>query len=58
MAEKSTAWTPAISLINGLKVALDMMRAEGWPALYARLTRLGLKLEELMDASRHDEEVK
>ena len=40
VAEKSTAWTPAISLINGLKVALDMMRAEGWSALFARHDRL------------------
>jgi hypothetical protein len=30
VAEKSTAWTPAISLIQGLRVALAMMRAEGW----------------------------
>ena len=40
VAEKSTAWTPAISLINGLKTALDMMRAEGWPAIHARHDRL------------------
>jgi len=39
VAEKSTAWTPAISLINGLEVALDMMRAEGWDNLYARHDR-------------------
>jgi aspartate aminotransferase-like enzyme len=39
VAEKSTAWTPAISLINGLDVALDMMRAEGWDNLYARHDR-------------------
>jgi aspartate aminotransferase-like enzyme len=40
VAEKSTAWTPAISLIYGLDVALEMMRAEGWDALYARHDRL------------------
>jgi aspartate aminotransferase-like enzyme len=40
VAEKSTAWTPAISLINGLDAALDMMRAEGWPAVFARHERL------------------
>lgn len=40
VAEKSTAWTPAISLIQGLRVALQMMRTEGWPALYARHDRL------------------
>ncbi len=40
VAERSTAWTPAISLVQGLRVALGMMRAEGWPALYARHDRL------------------
>jgi aspartate aminotransferase-like enzyme len=40
VAEKSTAWTPAISLINGLEAALDMMRAEGWPNVFARHDRL------------------
>ena len=40
VAEKSTAWTPAISLIQGLRVALQMMRAEGWPAVHARHDRL------------------
>ena len=40
VAEKSTAWTPAISLINGLRVALEMMRAEGWANVHARHDRL------------------
>jgi len=40
VAEKSTAWTPAISLVNGLKTALDMMRAEGWEQIHARHDRL------------------
>jgi aspartate aminotransferase-like enzyme len=40
VAEKSTAWTPAISLINGLRVALGMMRAEGWANVHARHDRL------------------
>ena len=40
VAEKSTAWTPAISLINGLEVALDMMKAEGWANVHARHDRL------------------
>jgi len=32
---------------------------EEWPALYARLTRLGLTLKQLMDETRsHDEEAK
>ena len=40
VAEKSTAWTPAISLVQGLRVALAMMRAEGWDAIHARHDRL------------------
>ena len=40
VAEKSTAWTPAISLIQGLKVALGMMKAEGWANVHARHDRL------------------
>jgi aspartate aminotransferase-like enzyme len=40
VAEKSTAWTPAISLIQGLRVALDLMRTEGWANVYARQARL------------------
>jgi aspartate aminotransferase-like enzyme len=40
VAERSTAWTPAISLIQGLRVALRMLRAEGWANVYARHARL------------------
>jgi aspartate aminotransferase-like enzyme len=40
VAEKSTAWTPAISLIYGLRAALGMMRAEGWANVHARHDRL------------------
>ena len=40
VAERSTAWTPAISLIQGLRVALGMMRAEGWANVHARHDRL------------------
>jgi len=40
VAERSTAWTPAISLIQGLRVALAMMRNEGLPNVYARHDRL------------------
>ncbi len=40
VAERSTAWTPAISLIQGLRVALRMMRSEGWANVYARHARL------------------
>jgi len=40
VAERSTAWTPAISLVQGLRAALDMMRREGLPNVYARHDRL------------------
>jgi len=40
VAERSTAWTPAIALIQGLRVALKMMRAEGWANVHARHDRL------------------
>jgi aspartate aminotransferase-like enzyme len=40
VAERSTAWTPAISLINGLEAALDLMQAEGWENVHARHDRL------------------
>lgn len=39
-AKHQTAWTPAISLIAGLKVALDLLQAEGLPAIFARHERL------------------
>jgi aspartate aminotransferase-like enzyme len=40
VAERSTAWTPAISLIQGLRVALAMMRDEGWANVHTRHDRL------------------
>jgi aspartate aminotransferase-like enzyme len=40
VAERSTAWTPAISLVQGLRVALGLLRAEGWAAVHARHDRL------------------
>lgn len=39
-AEHQTAWTPAVSLVAGLKVALDLMQAEGLQAIFARHERL------------------
>ena len=41
-----------------LKSERDRFLTDEWPQLYARLTRLGLTLKELMEAERHDEEVK
>ena len=40
VAERSTAWTPAISLVQGLRVALQLLRAEGWANVHARHDRL------------------
>ena len=40
VAERSTAWTPAISLIYGLRAALRLLFDEGLPEVYARHGRL------------------
>jgi aspartate aminotransferase-like enzyme len=40
VAERSTAWTPAGSLIQGLRVALGMLREEGLANVHARHDRL------------------
>ena len=50
VAEKSTAWTPAISLIQGLRVALAMLKAEGYPNVYARHDRLARATRAAADA--------
>lgn len=39
-AKHQTAWTPAVSLVAGLKVALELMQAEGLKAIFARHERL------------------
>jgi GntR family transcriptional regulator len=42
-----------------LKSERDRFLSDEWPSLYARLTRLGLSLQQLMEAGRqHDEEMK
>jgi GntR family transcriptional regulator len=42
-----------------MKSERERFLSDEWPSLYARLTRLGLSLQELMDADRHhDEEMK
>jgi len=42
-----------------MKSERDRFLREEWPPLYARLTRLGLTLQELMEETRHhDEEMK
>lgn len=40
LAKDTTAWTPAISLIIGLREALLMMKEEGWEQVFARQDRL------------------
>ncbi|MBT3351908.1 MAG: alanine--glyoxylate aminotransferase family protein [Nitrospinaceae bacterium] len=39
-AKNTTAWTPAISLVAGLKVAFDMMQKEGLENIFGRHARL------------------
>ncbi len=39
-AKNQAAWTPAISLVAGLKAALGLLQAEGLPAIFARHERL------------------
>lgn len=39
-AKNTTAYTPAISLVIGLREALDMMQEEGFPNVYARHAQL------------------
>ena len=41
-----------------MKSERDRFLSDEWPELYARLTRLGLSLKDLMEAERHDEEMK
>lgn len=40
LAQNTTAWTPAVSLMIGLKMALARMRAEGLEAMFARHEKL------------------
>lgn len=40
LAKDTTAWTPAISLVLGLREALLMMREEGWDHVFARHDRM------------------
>ena len=41
-----------------MKSERDRFLTDEWPQLSARLTRLGLSLKDLMEAERHDEEMK
>ena len=48
--ENSTAFTPAVSLICGLKVALEMMKEEGLDNIIARHTKLAKGLRAALKA--------
>jgi len=39
-AKHQSAWTPAVSLVAGLKAALGLLQAEGLPAIFSRHERL------------------
>jgi aspartate aminotransferase-like enzyme len=39
-AKNQAAWTPAVSLVAGLKASLGLLQAEGLPAIFARHERL------------------
>ena len=41
LAKGETPWTPAISVVVALGVALDMIEAEGYPAIFARHAACG-----------------
>ena len=41
-----------------MKSERERFLSDEWPQLFARLSRLGLSLKELMEAERHDEEIK
>jgi len=45
-AQHETPWTPAVNALQGLRVALAMLRAEGLEATYARHRRLANQMRE------------
>jgi len=45
-----TPFTPAVSLVYGLDVALDMMDQEGWENVYARHARMGAAVRAAVEA--------
>ncbi|MDH4263124.1 MAG: alanine--glyoxylate aminotransferase family protein [Spirochaetia bacterium] len=49
LKKNTTAWTPAISLINGLYIALNMMKDYGWQNLYKK----NVQLMKLVHAGTH-----
>ncbi|MGK3946011.1 hypothetical protein ABK046_47650, partial [Streptomyces caeruleatus] len=50
LQKNQTHFTPAISLINGLSVALEMMSEETLPKLFARHKRLAKATQEAVKA--------
>ncbi|MBI1725178.1 MAG: alanine--glyoxylate aminotransferase family protein [Candidatus Tectomicrobia bacterium] len=49
-AKNTTAWTPAISLIVGLRVALEMMRQEGLEGIFKRHAKLAAGTQAAVEA--------
>ncbi len=50
LKKKTSAFTPAVSLINGLNEALKMMKEEGLKNVFARHERLALATQKAMEA--------
>jgi len=48
--QNTTAWTPAVSLISGLRLVLQNMKKEGLPALFARHAQMALSIREAAKA--------
>tara|TARA_B100000686_G_scaffold34131_1_gene35712 strand:- start:10832 stop:11971 length:1140 start_codon:yes stop_codon:yes gene_type:complete len=48
--KNTTAWTPAISLMMGLKVALSMMQEEGLEKIYQRHAKLSKSTREAIES--------
>lgn len=48
--KNTTAWTPAVSLIMGLRVVLRRMKEEGHEAMYERHHKMGLAVREAAKA--------
>lgn len=46
LRDNTTAWTPAVSLIQGLRVVLKNMQAEGLEALFARHAKMALAIRQ------------
>lgn len=50
ITQNTTAWTPAVSLLMGLRVVLQQMQKEGLPALFERHRKMALAVREAAKA--------